>query len=509
MHLSSLKKTAIWITLLALFLKFSGFIRESIIARQFGATDLTDGYLYAFSLVTLIVAMISGGFNNVFLPMYMKKKKENAAEAERNATSIMNVTVIGFLILSVLTLFLIPAIIPLITPDNMAPEAEIVAVKTMQLFCITMAAIALNGILESYLQARRIFVPAQISKIFATLMGAVFAIFFSDSWGIYSLAYGFIFGTVLGILIQSFYLRKSGFQWSPTVSVEKEFGKSFLILIVPALLNSVVGQVNMFVNKTFALGTVGGGATYLNNASLIVSIPNIIYATTIAAIIFTLLSEQVDNRKKFQDTMHMGMQISLVTLLPIAVGFYLVGEEAIAFIYEGGAFTPEDTHNTYIALVLYLPMIVAQGLQYIVSKSMYALGKTAIIFRISATTIILNFVINWLIVDSLGYPGLAVTSSVVAIYYLIGSSIALYREVDRSEAKRLFNMIIRVIPATVLMAVPIYLLKHFTPLGNMPDIWQLILFGGFGAVIYTVGIYLFYREAFHRLVSMVKRKKRA
>ena len=265
----------------------------------------------------------------------------------------------------------------------------------------------------------------------------------------------------------------------------------------------------MFVNKTFALGTVGGGATYLNNASLIVSIPNIIYATTIAAIIFTLLSEQVDNRKKFQDTMHMGMQISLVTLLPIAVGFYLVGEEAIAFIYEGGAFTPEDTHNTYIALVLYLPMIVAQGLQYIVSKSMYALGKTAIIFRISATTIILNFVVNWLIVDSLGYPGLAVTSSVVAIYYLIGSSIALYREVDRSEAKRLFNMIIRVIPATVLMAVPIYLLKHFTPLGNMPDIWQLILFGGFGAVIYTVGIYLFYREAFHRLVSMVKRKKRA
>ena len=110
MYLSSLKKTAIWITLLALFLKLSGFIRESIIARQFGATDLTDGYLYAFSLVTLIVAMISGGFNNVFLPMYMKKKKENPEEAERNANGIMNATVIGFLILSILTFFLIPSI---------------------------------------------------------------------------------------------------------------------------------------------------------------------------------------------------------------------------------------------------------------------------------------------------------------------------------------------------------------------------------------------------------------
>lgn len=509
MYLSSLKKTAIWITLLALFLKLSGFIRESIIARQFGATDLTDGYLYAFSLVTLIVAMISGGFNSVFLPMYMKKKKENAEEAERSANGIMNATVIGFLLLSILTFFLIPSIIPFITPDNLAPEAEAVAVKTMQLFCVAMAAIALNGILESYLQGRRIFVPAQISKIFATLMGAVFAIFFSDTWGIYSLAYGFVFGTVLGIFIQFFYLNKNGFHWSPTVKVESEFRKSFLILIIPALLNSVVGQVNMFVNKTFALGTVGGGATYLNNASLIVSIPNIIYATTIAAIIFTLLSEQVDNKKKFQDTMHMGMQISLVTLLPMAVGFYLIGEEAIAFIYEGGAFTPTDTHNTYIALVLYLPMIVAQGLQYIVSKSMYALGKTAIIFRISATTIILNLVINWLIVDSLGYPGLAVTSSIVAIYYLVVSSIALYREVDRSEAKRLFSMIIRVIPATVLMAAPIYLLKHFTPLGNLPDIVQLVLFGGLGVIIYAVGLYVFYKEAFIRFVSFIKRKKMA
>ncbi len=341
------------------------------------------------------------------------------------------------------------------------------------------------------------------------LTGAVFAIFFSDIWGIYSLAYGFIVGTVLGIIIQFFYLNKNGFHWAPNLKVEKEFQKSFLILIVPSLLNSVVGQINMFVNKTFALGTVGGGATYLNNASLIVSIPNIIYATTIAAIIFTLLSEQVDDKKKFQNTMHMGMQISLVTLLPMAVGFFLVGEEAIAFIYEGGAFTAEDSHNTYIALLMYLPMMVAQGLQYIVSKSMYARGKTAVVFRISVTTIVLNFVINWLIVDSLGYPGLAVTSSIVAIYYLLVSTIVLYRDMDKSEYKRLLAMIIRVIPATLLMAVPIYFLKHYTLLGGLPDIVQLMLFGSLGAIIYAVGLYVFYKEAFMRLLSFVKRKKKA
>ncbi len=509
MHLSTLKKAAIWITLLSLVLKLSGLLRESIVSRVFGASDATDGYVYAFSLITLVVAMVSGGFNNVFLPMFSKEKKADAAKADRNANGIMNWTVLFFAGLSVAGFFLVPYIIPLITPESMSAGAEDVAIRTMRIFLVAMAAVALNGILESYLQGRRTFVPAQISKISATLMGAVFALLFSNEWGIYSLAYGFVFGTVLGILVQFFFLLRRGFAWSPSMKVDREFSKSFIVLIIPALLNSVVGQINMFVNKTFALGTVEGGATYLDKASLLVSIPNTIYATTIVAIIFTLLSEQVDNKKKFQDTMHMGMQISLVTLLPIAVGLFLVGEEALAFIYEGGAFTAADTHNTYIAMVLYLPMIVAQGLQYIVSKSMYARGLTAVVFRISVTTVALNFIINWLIVDSLGYRGLAVTSSVVAVYFLVVSTIVMYRDFDKSESKRLFGLIVRVIPPTLLMALPIYALKHFTPLGGLPDVVQLVLFAGLGAVIYAVGLYIFYREAFTKLLGLVKRKKKA
>lgn len=176
--MSTLRKTAIWITLLALLLKMSGFIRESIVATMFGVSAETDGYVYAFSLITLVVAMISGGFNNVFLPMFSKKKKENAVEADRDANGIMNSTVILFLIISILGVFTIPYILPLITPDNMSAGAESVAIKTMQVFFIAMTMVALNGILESYLQGRRIFVPAQISKILATLMGAVFALLF-------------------------------------------------------------------------------------------------------------------------------------------------------------------------------------------------------------------------------------------------------------------------------------------------------------------------------------------
>jgi putative peptidoglycan lipid II flippase len=505
--MSKLRTSAILITLLALVLKLSGFLRESIIARQFGATEFTDGYLLAFSFITLVIAMISGGFNNVFLPMYVKSRKEQSNQAEKSATGILNTTVLIFMGVSIIGYFLAPYFVPLLF-GSMTATTEEVAVEISQFFFLFMSAIALNGILDSYLQGRRIFVPSQVSKLLATLMGAVFALLFSDIWGINSLAYGFIFGTLLGSAIQLFYLVRSGFQWSPTVQVDKSFRAAFIVLLIPALLNSVVGQVNMFVNKIFASSTIEGAVTYLNNASLLVSIPQTIYGTTIAVIIFTLLSEQVDQFKKFQQTVFLGLQISLVSLLPIAVGLFLVGEAAISFIYERGRFTAEDTYNTYIALMFYLPLIVTQGLQHIISKSMYARGKTAIIFKISVTTIALNALLNWLFVGPFGYPGLALSSSAVSVYYLAVTTFFVYKDFDKSEGKRIGSLLIRVIVPTIVMAVPLYLIKMFTNVEELYSLFQLAIMVPLGIALYVVGTYVFYREGFTKLVSILRRRKK-
>jgi putative peptidoglycan lipid II flippase len=503
--MSTLKKTAIWITLLALVLKLSGFLRESIIANEFGANEYTDGYLLAFTFITLIVAMIANGFNNVFLPLYVKHQKEDPIQTERNANGILNSTILLFLSITAVGYFLVPYFVPFIF-GSMHATTEEIAVEITQFFFLFMSAIALNGILESYLQARRVFVPSQVSKLLATLMGAVFALLFSNIWGIHSLAYGFIFGTILGAAIQFFFLVKKGFRWQPTIYVDTDFRKAFLALIIPSLLNSIVGQVNMFVDKVFASGTIEGAVTYLNNASLLVSIPNAIYATTIAAIIFTLLSEQVDQKEKFQNTFFMGLEISFLTLLPIAAGLFVVGETALSFIYERGAFTAEDTTNTYTALLFYLPLIIMQGLQFIVSKSMYARGKTAVIFRISVTTIIVNVILNYLLVKQMGYAGLALSSSIVAVYYLVVSSIVVYKDFDKTEVKKLVSLIIKPLLPTLIMVFPLYFLQKLEWVNDLYSLWKLAILVPLGALLYAVSLRLFYKEGFNRLLGLLKRK---
>ena len=182
--MSNLKKAAIWTTLLALVLKVSGFIREAIVSKQFGASAETDAYFLAFGFITLVVAMISTGFNNVFLPMYVKSRKAGDPNSDANANALLNWTMMLFFAISFLGWNFAGSFVPFIYGD-MAPATEVLAVEMTELFFAFMTVIALGALLDSYLQSRRIFVPSQVAKLLATLGAALFALFFSDIWGIF------------------------------------------------------------------------------------------------------------------------------------------------------------------------------------------------------------------------------------------------------------------------------------------------------------------------------------
>ncbi|WP_079527281.1 murein biosynthesis integral membrane protein MurJ [Halobacillus hunanensis] len=502
--MSKLKKAALWITILALVLKFVGFVRESLIAKEFGANAYTDGFLLAFTFVTLMKTLIKNGFNSVFLPQYVKGMREDNILAQRNANSLLNYSILLLIILTVITYFSTPFIVTTIFGD-MPEITETVAIKMTKIFFLFMLVIGLTSILESYLQAVRSFVPNQIVNLLGAIMAPLFILLFADRWGIYSIAYGFLFGLSLGLLIQLWYLYKYDYKWRPTLVLDKKFAKTFCILLIPAILHSSVGHINVFVDKMFAAGTVKGAVTYLNNSSLLMSIPSAIFQTTIVAIIFTLLSEQSDDKNKFKDTLYMGYQVGLMALVPIAVGVLLVAEAAISFIYERGAFTPEDTRNTLDALYMYIPLIVTQGMLMVPVKAMYAQGATKSLLKISSTTVLLNIVLNYVLLILLGYPGLALASTIVSFYYLVFITLVVYKGYPRSELYRLLTLVVKVCIPTAAMALPILLIQWLTPIQHIYSLYQLLILVPIGVIFYIAGLYLFYREGFQQMLSVIKR----
>lgn len=506
--MSSLKKSGIIIVILSLFVKLIGFLRESIIAKQFGASEVTDGYLIAFSVVTLVVIMTSEGFNSVFLPLFLKEKQKNEAHGMRTASALLNRMIAGLVVLTVVMYVLIPILIPLIF-QKAPPETEKMIIELTQFFTLFLTFISLNGMFESYLQAYRSFIPTQIARLLATITAVVFAILFADIWGIYSLAYGFITGTFLGILCQLYFLiGKYKFKYELSFSMDPTFKQQFLALFFPAILSAVVGQINVFVDKIFSSGTIKGAVTYLNNSSLLISIPNAIFASTIVAIIFTLLSEQTGQLQQFQKIFSRGIKITAILLMPITAGFIVLGLPIIQFVYERGAFSHADSLQTLQAFYVYLPLILIQGFQYIVLKAMYAKGQTRIIFFLSTITIILNIVFNYFFIQWFGYLGTALSSTMIAFFFLLASMWVLTREFEAGQLWMNSKIILQSAIPALFMGVPLYFMQQLAFIENLMPIVNIVITGILGIVLYTVGLRYFYKDGFLEVMELVPAKIR-
>ncbi|MGM9929452.1 MAG: murein biosynthesis integral membrane protein MurJ [Bacillus sp. (in: firmicutes)] len=503
--MSKLKKTALWSVMLALVLKFSGVIRESIIAKEYGASAETSGYYLAFTFITIILALVATGFNNVFLPMYIKRWQVHDKGLNRDANGVLTIIVIIFIVISFVGWKYASWFVPLIFP-GMSSGVEVVAVQLTEIIFMFMSVIVLSLLLETYLQIHKIIVPSQVAKLAATVGSMVFAYFFSGVWGINAVIYGFVLGTILGTLLQITWLVKSDYVWRLSLYVDKNFSKEFIILLIPSLLNAGVGQVNFLVNKSFASGTGDASVTYLNNASTIVSMPNAIFATTIVTLIFTVMSEQATKDKRaFKDTFFKGMEISLIVLVPVTVGLLLVGDLVASVIYERGKFTEQDTHFTFMAMVWYMPIIVFQSMHLVLSKAMYAVGKTNVVFKISAFTIVLNLFLNYLLVDKYGYLSLAFATSVVSVYCVVASMIVVYKDLGVSELNRFWKMSFRVLVSALVMGIGVALIRYMLPIDGLFMLLQLLVLGATGVLVYMVALRFCYKAGFRRVLSLVKR----
>lgn len=502
--MATLKKAGLITLILSLVLKFAGFVREAVLADQFGASALTDGYLIAFSLITLVVVMTSEGFNSVFLPLFTRAKQENGNESFKSASALLNSAIVILVSCSVLIYFAIPIVLPWFFSDVNEQTLE-TSISVMQFFVIFLSLISVNGMLESYLQSFRSFIPTQISRLLATLMSAIFGLLFAKQFGIYSLAYGFVFGVLAGTVIQIISLKRCGFKYYLNFKIDKLFLRSFIVLFFPAILSSIVGQINVLVDKVFASGTIEGAVTYLNNSSLIVSIPQAIYATTIVAILFTLLSEQGSNQKGFQETLHRGIKITIITLMPMTFGVVLLGSPLISVIYQRGLFSANDTAMTYHALLVYSPLILVQGIQYIILKAMYVQRKTKKILSLSLYTIVLNIAFNYIFIKYFGYLGTALSTSMLAVFFLIATSISLYKDLDKGQWKRSIFVIIKVLPASVIMGIAVFILKEFV-FYDFPALFTLIILSIVGAVVFSVVLLVTYRDGFAEIISLLPNK---
>ena len=232
--------------------KVLGFVRQVIIARQFGLSPELDAFNAANNLPDLLFALISGGALAIaFIPVLTETLQKQDRQAawdlfSRIANLVFLVTASIAIILAILAGFLVQRVV---TPGFSVEQQHLVT-NIMRIDLLATIIFSLSGLVIAGLQANQHFLlPAMAPSMYD--LGMLFGVIIlapstgyqvgpltlpAFNLGIYGLVYGSIIGAALFLLIQLPGLLKYKFHWTPAIDLHNPGVRKVLVLMGPRVL---------------------------------------------------------------------------------------------------------------------------------------------------------------------------------------------------------------------------------------------------------------------------------
>ena len=152
-----------------------------------------------------------------------------------------------------------------------------------------------------------------------------------------------------------------------------------------------------------------------------------------------------------------GLSLMLMLNVPATVGLLVLATPIVRVIFERGAFTPADTAATAAALQFYAIGLVGYSIVRIVSPVFYALGENLTPVKISMGAVAANALLNIVLVQYLGYRGLALGTSIAALLNAVLLMAFLRRRIGGLEGRRVASSFARIVLASIVMAAAVLL----------------------------------------------------
>ncbi len=459
--------------------RVSGLVREIVMARLFGAGMAYDAFLLGFRIPNLTRDLFAeGALSAAFIPTFteyltQRSRREAAELANLVATAII-ILVGGLCVLGVI---FSPVLVSLLAPGfaEVPGKYELAITLTRVMFpfllLVALAAQAM-GILNA---CNQFAVPALASTFFnigSLSFGLVIAFWVGPHFGllpIEGMAVGVVFGGALQLGWQAPSIRANGFDFHLRINWSDPGLRRIIRLMGPAIIGAAAVQVNVMVNTNFAsriqdpVTGPDGPVSWLAYAFRFMQLPLGIFGVAIASATLPSISRSAASGRieEFRGTLSRSLGLVFLLTVPSSVGLVVLGKTLIAAIYQGGKFHPYDTQQTALALSYYAIGLAGYAAIKVLTPAFYALDDSRTPMIISTVSIGINLVtvIAVLRYTSLGHAGLAMSTSVVALFGFLVLFAVLRRRIDGIHGRRLAASILRVVFASVTMGIAISALR--------------------------------------------------
>jgi putative peptidoglycan lipid II flippase len=450
-----------------------GVVREQVLASLFGAGDAMDAYNVAFRIPNLLRDLFAeGAMSAAFVPTFTHQLTSAGQDAAwqlgRNVmTSLLLVT--GSLALAGIV-FADPIVWALASeyvavPGKLQLTAFLARIMLPTIVFIALAAAAM-GMLNAL---HHFFIPAFAPATFnlATILCALLLVPLAPQLGlppIAAIAIGTLLGAAAQFLIQWPVLHREGFRYRPLVDVRDPALMRVLVLMGPGTVGLAATQANVFINTILATGQGTGAVSWLNYAFRLMYLPIGLFGVSIATAVLPAVSRRTALRDEagVRRTVSEGMSLMMVLNVPATVGLVILASPIIRLIFERRAFTAADTAATAAALQFYAIGLIGYSIVRIVSPVFYALGQNRTPVIVSIATVAVNVVASVMLVRLIGYRGLALATSIAALFNASALLVLLHRRLGGLDEAKMLASLGRTLVATLVMGATAVAVDHAT-----------------------------------------------
>jgi putative peptidoglycan lipid II flippase len=391
-----------------------GFVRDTIIARAFGAGLATDAFFVAFKLPNLLRRLFAeGAFSQAFVPILAEYKNKQGHEATRDlidhvatllALILFGVSVIGILAAPVVVYLSAPGFAD--EPEKFDLTVQLLRYIFPYIFFISLVSLA-SGVLNTWSRfAVPAFTPALLNLSFIAC-----ALWLTPYMNppVLALAVAVLLGGILQLGLQLPFLAKIGLLPRFRLNLKDEGVWRILKLMGPAVLGVSVAQISLLINTIFASFLDTGSVSWLYYADRLMEFPTALLGVALGTILLPSLAKHYadDAPQQFSSLLDWGLRLTLILALPAALGLAMLAVPLISTLFFYGKFSLHDLWMTREALMAYSAGLLGLIMVKILAPGFYARQNIKTPVKIALFTLFATQLMNLAFVWHLKHAGLA------------------------------------------------------------------------------------------------------
>lgn len=474
-----MKKIIIIVIMFNIMSKLFAFFRELSLAYFFGASSLTDAYIVAFSIPTVIFGIIGLGIMNGYIPIYNQIKEISGNEMSKKFTiNFSNIMMLLCFFVFLFGFLFSPYLVKLFSygfdKDTLEKASLFTKISLFSIFPIMLVAI-FSGYLQlnnKFFAVAFIGVPTNLLYIIGTYVSYknnnfLLLVFFTN----FALFFQFIFLCP--------FIFKTGYRHNFKINIYDKNLHQLLILSVPIILGTSLEQINILIDRTVASNLGSGAITILNYAGKLNGAILSLSIIAILNILFPKFSSLVsqNNIEKLKEQVKYIINMIFIFAFPIMFGIIILSKEISMFIFGRGNLDKNLVLTIAKCLSYYSLCFVALCLRDLSTKIFYSFKNSRTPVINSSIGIILNIILNIVLSKYLGVSGIALATSISTIFI---SVLLFYNLKKYNIYLEKSNLVVfyKVILASFFMGIVVYISKkYFISLGKLNIFIYVIISG--------------------------------